>query len=77
MMTTDDKIRDEKLRYGINRQVAKTSRLLSGKSNKYEYLTGKELSSYDQGAIIEQAKFTYPPLEKALEKQTKTVEDQG
>ena len=42
-MTTDDKIRDEKLRYGINRQVAKTARLLSGKSNKYEYLTGKEL----------------------------------
>ena len=27
--------------------------------------------------IIEQAKFTYPPLEKAFEKQIKTIEDQG
>ena len=27
--------------------------------------------------IIEQAKFTYSPLGKAFEKQTKTIEDQG
>ena len=27
--------------------------------------------------IIEQAKFTYSPLEKTFEKQTKTIEDQG
>ena len=27
--------------------------------------------------MIEQAKFTYPPLRKAFEKQTKTIEDQG
>ena len=27
--------------------------------------------------MIEQAKFTYSPLEKAFEKQTKTIEDQG
>ena len=27
--------------------------------------------------IIEQAKFTYSPLEKAFEKQTKIIEDQG
>ena len=27
--------------------------------------------------IIEQAKFTYSPLRKAFEKQTKTIEDQG
>ena len=38
-MTTDDKIRDEKLRYNINREVTKTSALLSGRINKYEYLT--------------------------------------
>ena len=27
--------------------------------------------------MTEQAKFTYSPLKKALEKQTKTIEDQG
>ena len=27
--------------------------------------------------MIEQAKFTYSPLGKALEKQRKTIEDQG
>ena len=31
----------------------------------------------DQGRIIEQAKFTYSPLGKTLEKQTKTTETQG
>ena len=27
--------------------------------------------------MIEKAKFTYPPLGKAFEKQTKRIEDQG
>ena len=31
----------------------------------------------NQQQIIEQAKFTYSPLGKALEKQIKTIEDQG
>ena len=31
----------------------------------------------NQQHIIEQAKFTYSPLGKAFEKQTKTIEDQG
>ena len=31
----------------------------------------------NQQQIIEQAKFTYSPLEKAFDKQTKTIEDQG
>ena len=39
-MTTDDKIRDEKLKYNINREAAKISSLSSGKIDKYEYLTG-------------------------------------
>ena len=30
-MTTDDQIRNEKLQYGINREAAKISALLSGK----------------------------------------------
>ena len=32
---TDDKIRDKKLEYGINRQEAKISALSSGKTDKY------------------------------------------
>ena len=31
----------------------------------------------NQQQIIKQAKFTYPPLGKAFEKQTKTIKDQG
>ena len=38
-MTIDDQIRDEKLQYDINREVAKKSSLSSGKINKYRYLT--------------------------------------
>ena len=37
-MTIDDRIRDEKLQYDINRQAAKISALLSGKVDKYEFL---------------------------------------
>ena len=32
---------------------------------------------YIQRQIIEQAKFTYSPLRKTLEKQTQTIEDKG
>ena len=31
----------------------------------------------NQKKIIEETKFTYSPLEKAFEKQIKTIEDQG
>ena len=40
IMPIDNKIRDEKLQYDVNREVAKTSPLSSGKIDKYEYLTG-------------------------------------
>ena len=76
-MTIDGQIRDEKLQYDINRETAKISTLLLGKINKYEYLTGKEILPSNQKQIIEQAKFTYCPLEKAFEKQIKTIKDQG
>ena len=39
-MTLEDHIRDEKLQYDINREAAKISALSSGKTDKYEYLTG-------------------------------------
>ena len=76
-MTINDQIRDEKLQYDINRKAAEISALSSGKIDKYEYLTGKEILPSNQQQIIEQAKFTYSPLGKAFEKQTKTIEDQG
>ena len=76
-MTIEDQIRDEKLQYDINREAAKISALSLGKIDKYEYLTGEEILPSNQQQIIEQAKFTYSPLEKAFEKQTKTIEDQG
>ena len=75
-MTIDDKIKDEKLQYDINREAAKISALSSGKIDKYEYLTGEILPS-DQSRIIEQAKFTYSLLGRTFEKQIKTIEEQG
>ena len=75
-MTIEDKIKDEKLQYDINREAAKISALSSGKIDNYEYLTGEEILPSNQQQIIEQAKFTYSPLGKAFEKQTKTIEDQ-
>ena len=76
-MTIEDQIKDEKLQYDINREAAKISALSSGKLDKYEYLTGEEILPSNQQQIIQQAKFTYSPLGKALEKQRKTIEDQG
>ena len=49
---------------------------MSGKIDKYEYLTGEEILPSDQRLVIEQVMFTYSPLGKALEKQTKTIENQ-
>ena len=74
-MTIDDKIKDEKLQYDINKEAAKVAALLSSKIDKYEYFTGEEILPSDQSRIIEQAKFTYSPLGKAFEKQI-MIEDQ-
>ena len=76
-MTIEDQIKDEKLQYDINREAAKISALSSGKIGKYEFLTGEEILPSNQQQIIEQAKFNYSPLGKALEKQEKTIKDQG
>ena len=76
-MTIDDKIRNEKLQYDINREAAKISAVSSGKNDKYEYLTGEEILPSNQRQIIKQANFTYSPRGKAFEKQIKTIEDQG
>ena len=69
-MTINDQIRDEKLKYNINREAAKISALSSGKIDKYEYLSSEYILPSNQ-QVIEQAKF----LKK--QKQIKTIEDQG
>ena len=76
-MTINYQIRDEKLQYDINREVAKISALSSGKIHKYEYLTSEDILPSNQKQVIEQAKFTYFSLGKAFEKQIKTIEDRG
>ena len=76
-MTINNQIRDEKLQYHIIGEAAEISALSSGKIDKYDYLTGKEILPSNQQQIIEQAKFTYSPLSKAFEKQIKTIKDQG
>ena len=73
-MTNDDKIRDEKLKYDINREAAKIS-AWSGKIDEYEYLTGEEILPSDQIRIIKQTKFTYSPCSKAFEKQINTIDE--
>ena len=67
-MAIDDKIKDGKLQYDINREAAKILALSFGKIDKNEYLTGEEILPSDQSIIIEQVKFTYSPLGTALEK---------
>ena len=57
MIIIDDKTRDEKLKYNINREAAKISALSSGKIDKYEYLTVKERLPSDQRGVIEQGFF--------------------
>ena len=72
IMTTDDKIRNDKLKYFINRGAAKI------KNDKYEYLIGEEIlpSNEKKNKKIEPAKLAYSPLGKAFEEQTKTFENQ-
>ena len=77
IITINDQIRYEKLQYDINWESAEIAALSSGKTNKYEYLTGEEILPSDQQQLMEQAKFAYSPLQKAFEKQIKTTKDQG
>ena len=43
IITIKNEIKDEKLQNNIDWEVAKRSALSSGKIDKYEYLTGKEI----------------------------------
>ena len=47
-MTTDDKIRDEKLKYDINREASKISTVPSGKTDEYQYLAAEKILHLNQ-----------------------------
>ena len=74
-MTIHDKTRYEKLQQCNYREVAKMSALSYRNINKNEYLTGEEIRRSDRRGMVDQTKFTDSPLEKALEKMTKTIEN--
>ena len=67
-MTNDDRIRDEKLPFNINRETAKNSTIFQ---NKHEYLTIENIPPFNRRQITEQAMFTYCPLRKDLEKKNR------
>ena len=69
IMTIDDKIREEKPQCDIDREEVKISALPSGKIDKHENATGEKILPSNQSELIEQAKFAYSVLGKALEKQ--------
>ena len=75
-MTIEGQIRDTKIQNDINREPAKIPATSSGKIDTYDYLTGDEILPSNKQQMVEQAKFTYSPLGKAFEKQTKTIKDQ-
>ena len=52
-MTINEKIRDKKLQYDINREAA-LSALSSGEIDKYEYLIRQEMLRSGQRRVIEQ-----------------------
>ena len=58
IIITDDKIRDEKLQFDINREVTNIFPLSSGKINN-EYLTSEKISFSFQNQVKDRAKFTY------------------
>ena len=78
MTIIDDEIRDcNNCNTILTILTEKILVLSSGNIDKYELLTGEEILPLAQRRLIEQAKFTYSPLGKAFEKQTKLIEEQG
>ena len=73
-MKIDKKFIDKNLQHDINREATKISALPSGHIDKYKYITGEIKLPFNQGQMAERVKFTYSPIGKASEKQTKTTE---
>lgn len=76
-MTSNDKIRDEKLECNVNRESAKISPLSWGKTDKCEYLPSQEILPSEGSRITDQAKFIYSPLTKALKNKQKRFRTKG
>ena len=53
------------------------SALSSGKIDQHEYVTVEEILHSNRSQIVRRATFTYSTLGAALEKQIKTIENQG
>ena len=58
------KILQNEAQYDLDRKAAKISALSSNNLDKYEYLTGEDLSL--KPSTIEQARFEYSPLGAVL-----------
>ena len=67
-MTTENKIKNEKLQYAINRKAAKSYALSSSITNKQEYIKGEEILHISQRKIVENSRFTCSPPNRILEK---------
>ena len=76
-MAIDNKIREENYSAILTEKQQNYQHYHQIKNWWYEYFSGEEVLSLDQGRMIKQAKFTYSPLGKAFEKQIRTMEDQG
>ena len=70
-MTLEDQIRDEKLKYDINRKAAKISALSSGKIDKYEYLTGEDILPSNQQKYLNKLNLLILLWEKLLKNKQK------
>ena len=62
----DRKIMQSEAQYDLDRRAAKISAFSSNNLDKYEYLTGEDLSL--KPSTVEQAKFEYSPLGKVFSK---------
>ena len=60
------KIMQNEAQYDLDREAAKISALSSDDLDKYEYLTGEDLSI--KPGAVEKAKFEYSPLGKVFNK---------
>ena len=77
-MTINDKIGNEKLQYYINGEAAKCRHYHLERLIHINILQVKKYYlSIKKKKMIEKARSNYSPLGRSLEKQTKTIKDQG
>ena len=60
-MVIDDKIRDGKIQYDVNRKTVQISALSFRKIDKYECLSGEEMLPSNRSQAIEKSKLSYSP----------------